>query len=112
MASLSDLNETVAAYKSFAKSGEKTLNDIDDKFPKLFKNIESSAKSFQYMTSIISHTVKRGDYNLKRILTPAVNEIRSLSNDIREVGDEIKTLVQDPTGTLLNGKSLRKGPGE
>ncbi len=112
VASLSDLNETIAAYKSLAKSGENTLHSIDKRVPTLFKDIESGAKSLKNTSNLISRTIKRGDYNLKRILTPAVSELRSLSNDFKEVGDEIKTLAQDPAGTFLNGKSLPKGPGE
>jgi len=112
LASLSDLNETIAAYKRLAKSGMHTLNGIDKQVPTLFKSIEHSANSLKKTTNLIQRTIRRGDYNFKQIFTPAVSEVRSLSNDLRELSDEVKTLVQDPTGTLFNGKSLPKGPGE
>ncbi len=112
LVSLQDINKTLTAYRELAESGKSTLSSIDKRIPKLFKSIESSAKSLEHTSHIISTTIKRGDYNLKRILTPAVKELRVLSSDYRELGDELKAVIQDPSGALLNGKSIQKGPGE
>ncbi len=112
LVSLQDINRTLAAYRALAQRGEKTINRIDKQIPKLFNNIEKSAKSLERTSNLISKTIKRGDYNLKRILTPAVTELRVLSSDFRELGDELKAVIQDPSGALLNGKSIQKGPGE
>ena len=112
LVSLQDINKTLTAYRELAESGKSTLSSIDKRIPKLFKNIERGAKSLEHTSHIISTTIKRGDYNLKRILTPAVKELRVLSSDYRELGDELKAVIQDPSGALLNGKSIQKGPGE
>lgn len=108
-ASIKDLNRsfvtTFDEYKKLAKDAKATLGVINTKLPKLVKSVDRTS-------SLIHKTIVRGDYNFKRIFTPAVREFRTLSISIKELGDELQTLVKDPTGTLINGKSPPKGPGE
>ena len=110
--SLKDINATVVEYKKLAKGGEKTITLVNKKLPQLLKNINLASKKLQNASDLLSRSINRGDYNLKRILTPAVNELRSLSSDYRELGDEFKTILRDPAGSIFNGKSIMKGPGE
>lgn len=112
VASLKDINSTIKAYKDLANIGQKTLSGVNNKLPALINSIKKSVKSLERTSNLIGRTIHRGDYNLKRILTPAVSELRSLSNDYRELGDEIREMVQNPAGALINGKSLSRGPGE
>jgi len=112
ISSLRDVNSTLLEYKKLARDGQKTFKVVNSKLPLLLNSVNKSAKSLKVTANMIQRSIKRGDYNLKRILSPAVIDINILSNRYQELADEIEALVQNPTAKLLNGKTLQKGPGE
>ena len=111
-----DLNKTItltlAEYKQLAINGNLTIKNINSKLPKLIKNLNSSAKALKSSALTFKKSVNRGDYNLKRILRPAIYDLKDLSIKYRELADELKAITTDPNRSLFNGASLPKGPGE
>ncbi len=111
-----DLNRTVAdtlnEYKKLARNGNIALDEINKKLPKLLSGLEKATKNISSASYLISKTIKRGDYNLNRILSPAMADLKDLIVKYKEVGDELKALAQNPGSRLLNGVKPPKGPGE
>jgi len=106
------INHTLKEYNSLAKSGKVTLKILNKKLPKLLNDFDKTAKKISYTTTLLNKTIKRGDYNLKRILNPAVINLKELSIEYKELADELKSVARDPASAIFNGKSVPKGPGE
>ena len=109
---LQDVNITLNKYKILANSGNKTIYILNKRLPGLFSSIQNSANKLGKTSYLIEKTVKRGDYNLKRILRPAVIDLKELSISYIELANELKSLIENPTGAIFNGVSMPKGPGE
>ena len=107
-----DINSTISEYKKLAKNGNKTLKIVNSKLPGLLDSIQNSAKKLSKTTALIDRTIKRGDYNLKRILKPAIVDLKELSISYIELSNEFKSLLQSPTQSIFNGAYVPKGPGE
>jgi phospholipid/cholesterol/gamma-HCH transport system substrate-binding protein len=107
-----DINSTISEYKKLAKNGNKTLKIVNSKLPSLLNSIQNSAKKLSKTTALIDRTIKRGDYNLKRILKPAIVDLKELSISYIELSNEFKSLLQSPTQSIFNGAYVPKGPGE
>ena len=113
---IKDLNKTVIStlldYKKLAKNSNKSLKFLNNNLPKLVTNLNSSLKSINRASITLQKSINRGDYNLKRILKPAIVDLKELSIKYNELADELTSMAQDPSGTIFNAKSLPKGPGE
>lgn len=107
-----DLNNTIIEYKKLAINGNISLKTLNKKLPKLLNDIDKTANKISYTSTIVNRTIKRGDYNLKRILKPAVVDLKELSIEYKELADDLKSVARNPAGAIFNGKSLPKGPGE
>jgi len=112
----SDLNKsissTLAEYKKLAKKGNISLDTINKKLPKILININKASKNLSNASYLVSKTIKRGDYNLKKILAPAIVNLHELSIEYKELAQELKAFLANPTNSLFNPKNLPKGPGE
>ncbi len=109
---LNDINTTLAEYKKLAKNGNKAIHIVNSKLPSLIESIQNSANNLSKTTALIDKTIKRGDYNLRRILKPAIIDLKELSVSYIELSNEFKSLLQSPTQAIFNGASMPKGPGE
>jgi len=107
-----DLNNTIIEYKKLAINGNISLKTLNKKLPKLLNDIDKTANKISYTSTIVNRTIKRGDYNLKQILKPAVVDLKELSIEYKELADDLKSVARNPAGAIFNGKSLPKGPGE
>lgn len=108
----SSIVTTLKEYKKLAKKGNITLDRVNKKLPKLLKDLDLATLKVAKTSKIINRTVKRGDYNFKRILRPAIVNLKELSVEYKDLANELKALAQNPTGSIFNGKSIPKGPGE
>lgn len=106
------LTSTLIEYKKLAKKGDITLNTLNKKLPKLLNDFDRASIRIDKSAKLLNKTIKRGDYNLKRILAPAVVNLKELALDYKELADELKALSQNPAGAIFNAKTLPKGPGE
>jgi len=116
IAVIRDLNKsishTLTEYNKLAKNGNLTLKTLNAKLPKLLTNVNSAAKRLSATSKLLNRTIKRGDYNLKRILRPAVINVQELSIKYKELANELEALTNNPVGSIFNPKNPPKGPGE
>lgn len=103
---------TLTVYKKLGERGNITLKNINKKLPKLLADLDITLKNVSKTSKTIDKTVKRGDYNFKRILRPTIVDLKELSVEYKDLANELKALAQNPAGTIFNGKSRPKGPGE
>ena len=112
----SDVNNSIVTtlkeYKKLAQKGNIALDGINKKLPKLLKDIDLTLLRVSKASKTINRTIRRGDYNFKRILRPAVVDLKELSVEYKDLANELKALTQNPAGSIFNGKSRPKGPGE
>jgi len=106
------ISRTLAEYNKLAKNGNITLKTLNAKLPTLISNVNNAAKKLSMTSKILNRTIKRGDYNLKRILRPAVINVQELSIKYKELANELEALTNNPVGSILNPKNPPKGPGE
>jgi len=116
VAVIKDLNksisQTLTEYNKLAKNGNITLKTLNTKLPTLLRNVNSAAKRLSATSKLLNRTIKRGDYNLKRILRPAVVNVQELSIKYKELANELESLTNNPVGSIFNPKNPPKGPGE
>lgn len=112
----SDINNsivtTLTEYKKLAKKGNVTLDSVNKKLPKLLKDLDLTLVRVAKTSKTINRTIKRGDYNFKNMLRPAIVDLKELSVEYKDLANELKALAQNPAGSIFNGKSRPKGPGE
>jgi len=73
------------------------------------QSIEKTSKNLNRLTLKIEKSLDRGDYSLKKILEPAVVDVRIL---VKQLGDVSKELEQNPSAILFKSRKSRRGPGE
>jgi len=103
---------TLQTYNKLAQNGNIALTHINKKLPKLLNDIDNASIKLSAVAKTLNRTIKRGDYNLKRILHPAIVDLKELSIKYIEISDDLKALLANPAGAIFNGKSVPKGPGE
>ena len=112
----SDINNsivtTLTEYKKLAKKGNVTLDSVNKKLPKLLKDLDLTLVRVAKTSKTINRTIRRGDYNFKNMLRPAIVDLKELSVEYKDLANELKALAQNPAGSIFNGKSRPKGPGE
>ena len=112
----SDINNsivtTLTEYTKLAKKGNVTLDSVNKKLPKLLKDLDLTLVRVAKTSKTINRTIRRGDYNFKKILRPAIVDLKELSVEYKDLANELKALAQNPAGSIFNGKSRPKGPGE
>ena len=105
---ISTLNE----YKKLAINGNKSLSVFNKRLPTLLNSMQTTLYRLSKTTKLIDKSIKRGDYNLNRILTPAVIDLKILAKRYLELGDELNSILKSPTNAIFNGTYIPKGPGE
>jgi len=108
----SSIVTTLTEYRKLAKKGNLTLNSVNQKLPKLLKDLDIATLRVAKTSKTINNTIKRGDYNLKRILRPSIIDLKELSVQYKDLANELKALAENPAGSIFNGKARLKGPGE
>lgn len=73
------------------------------------EKLMQTSKNFNRMTVKIEKSLDRGDYNLKRILSPVMIDTQMLLKELRRLSRE---LDQNPSGLLFKSRKSRRGPGE
>jgi len=117
--SITTLSQSEEAIKEFRV----TMKRVSEEFHTLSSNISSNlhdleptisavkkmSKSVDKMIITFEKSVNRGDYNMQKIMTPMMIDIRELSTQIEEV---VLQLDQSPNDILFKSTKPRRGPGE
>jgi len=94
----------------------KDFHKVSDESITLFKNIQSSTKNINRLSQNMNRltlkfgkSLKRGDYNMKKIFEPMLVDIGRLT---KQLGDISRQIEQNPKDLLFKSRKSRRGPGE
>jgi phospholipid/cholesterol/gamma-HCH transport system substrate-binding protein len=111
-----ELNSSILGLR---KDVNKTIKNLESITAKIDKNLDSLLKEIKKTTSSIGNLsqeiqkrVKRGQYDLKRIVRPIEVDIKELSYQYQELANSLKTLTQNPSSIIFGSRRLKRGPGE
>ncbi|MBD3790252.1 MAG: MCE family protein [Campylobacterales bacterium] len=106
------LDELRASMKRITVSFEgatKDFTSIKERVNPTVEKLFATTKDFQRVTVKVEKSLDRGDYNLRKILEPAMIDIQILSSQINDLAQELK---QSPSDVLFKARKERRGPGE
>ncbi|WP_309497491.1 MlaD family protein [Sulfurovum sp.] len=114
--SLEEIDKTLQEFRVTMKNINMKLTEASDDFaqikevtvPTVEKLMETS-KNFNRVTLKVEKSLDRGDYNLKKILEPAIIDTQILLKELSTVSRELE---QNPSGILFKSRESRRGPGE
>ncbi len=100
-----------------------TMKSVSEEFHTLSSNITSNlhdleptitavkkmSKSVDQMVITFEKSVNRGDYNMQKVMTPMMIDIRELSTQMEEM---VLQLDQSPNDILFKSTKPKRGPGE
>ena len=127
MGALDEVNATVAAFRSSMeilttefqrlsvdvsegmKHANSSLEAIKDEGKPVLAKLMKTVKNFNRVTLRVERTLRRGDYNLKKIFEPVLVDIEIMGNQISELTRQIQ---RSPNDMIFKSRKSRRGPGE
>jgi phospholipid/cholesterol/gamma-HCH transport system substrate-binding protein len=127
MDSIDEANKTVVAFRNTMttlteqfkvlsadiarelKNANSSLGDIKEVTTPTLKKLMRTVKNFNRVTLRVERTLKRGDYNLKKLFEPVLVDIEIMGN---QISDLMKQVEQNPNDLLFKSRKRKKGPGE
>ena len=127
MGALDEVNATVAAFRASmerlttefqglsmdiskgVKRANHSLAAIKDEGKPVLKKLMKTVKNFNRVTLRVERTLRRGDYNLKKIFEPVLVDIEIMGNQISELTRQIQ---RSPNDMIFKSRKTRRGPGE
>jgi len=98
-------NITNSFDSSFGKDIQKTL-----------KEFKTTSKEMKILIKNINKTVKRGDYDLKKITKPTLQKLSNMIDEISELSikmeDAVEEIKESPSDLLFKKRAIKLGPGE
>ncbi|HHE05543.1 MAG TPA: MCE family protein [Epsilonproteobacteria bacterium] len=120
---LDEANNTLQAFRTSMHNVDKEFKAAVTDFKQMQRDFASikkvsvptinklmqTSKDFRRVTLKVEKSLDRGDYNLKKILSPVLIDVQILS---KQLGDMSRQLEQNPSGLLFKSRKSRRGPGE
>ncbi|SFV53080.1 Possible ABC transport system periplasmic substrate-binding protein [hydrothermal vent metagenome] len=103
------IKEFRVSFNKLAKGYDELALNLKRDMPPLTKSIKQTSDNIDRLSIEIEKTVKRGDYNFKKILQPSINDIEALSEELSRLTRELR---QSPSDILFKSRGSRRGPGE
>jgi phospholipid/cholesterol/gamma-HCH transport system substrate-binding protein len=125
--SIDEINKTVVVFRSAMhtlteefgalsaniteelKTANSNLGDIKKASTPALKKLMSTVKNFNRVTLRVERSLKRGDYNLKKLFEPVLVDIEIMGNQINDLMQQVE---RSPNDLLFKSRKTRKGPGE
>lgn len=109
MVSMEHINAKLTEAAADFKQMQKDFAEIKEASVPAIDALTAASKNFNRVTRKAEQSLERGDYNLKKILEPALIEMLILTNQLTTMS---RQLEQNPSELLFKSRQLRKGPGE
>ncbi len=108
-----ELIYTLQDTRVFIKDTNSSFNQIKDRLnidlTPAISNFIDASRGTTNMVNRFNNSIKRGDYNLNRILQPMITDIRVLTTQIEDLSI---MLERSPSDILFKSSKTKKGPGE
>ncbi len=111
-----EFNTTLRNFNAKADTIEEEVRGLSStlrqRLPSLLKNFDEAGASVAKVARGLELRLKRGEYDLKRIVRPLKIDIRELSYRYQELAEDLKALSRNPSSILFGSGHPMKGPGE
>jgi len=91
------------------QQSNRTLAQFKESVDPVIKKLTTTIKNFNRVTLRVERTVRRGDYNFKKIFEPLLIDMEIMSNQINRL---MQQLERSPNDLIFKSRKTRKGPGE
>ena len=106
---LDTLKKTLNDFDKSIASGANSVNRVSKELIPTIKDFKKTVNNFNSATLKVNAGLKRGDYNLRRIFEPMVNDLRVLTTQLNIL---IEHLQDSPNDIIFKSRQERRGPGE
>jgi len=103
---LGDFNQT---FRMLSDDFHTIATSVDKNVEPTLKQVTKMSEDIARLTKNIEKTIKRGDYNLKRMFAPMIVDIRELSHELESLSTHLN---RSPSDILFKSKKTTQGPGE
>ena len=103
------LKEPIANFNKAIKNSDENLDQITKELLPTIKKFKKTVDNFNTVTLKVKKGLVRGDYNLRRIFTPVVNDTRVLTTQLNIL---LQHLDQSPSDIIFQSRQKKRGPGE
>jgi phospholipid/cholesterol/gamma-HCH transport system substrate-binding protein len=111
-----ELNKTVVLLRADVNGTIRNLNSIttkiDNRLDSLIESVEDSTDSITSLSRAINKKLRRGEYDLKKIVRPIEVDLKELSYQYQELANSLKSITTNPSSLIFGSGKLRRGPGE
>ncbi|WP_292654363.1 MlaD family protein [Nitratifractor sp.] len=111
-----DFNRTLRHFDRKAAeltdSVQGVTRTLNEKLPKLLDNVDQAGQNVAQLARGIDRRLKRGDYDLRKMIRPIQIDIHELSYSYQELSEDLKALSRHPSSILFGAGHPPKGPGE
>ena len=111
-----EFNATMQRFDRRADTIEKEIAGItktlNDELPPVMKNIGDAGKNIARVAEGIDKRLRRGEYDLRKIVRPIRVDLSELSYRYQELAEDLKALSRHPSSLIFGGGQPPKGPGE
>jgi phospholipid/cholesterol/gamma-HCH transport system substrate-binding protein len=111
-----DFNSTMQRFDHRAELLTREIQGVtqvlDRELPPVMHNINDASQNIAEVAKGIDKRLKRGEYDLRRLVRPLQVDIGELSYRYQELAEDLKALSRNPSSLLFGGGHLPKGPGE
>ncbi|WP_456392141.1 MlaD family protein [Nitratifractor sp.] len=111
-----ELNTTLRHFdrrtEDLKKGIDRIVVTLDEELPPVMKNIRSAGENISRVARGIDRRLKRGEYDLRKIVRPLEVDLSELSYRYQELAEDLKNLSRHPSSLIFGGARPPKGPGE
>ena len=93
-------------------SVQRITRTLDKKLPSLMDNVDEAGRNIAQVARGIDRRLKRGEYDLRKMIRPIQIDIRELSYSYQELSEDLKALSRHPSSLIFGSGHPPKGPGE
>ena len=93
-------------------SVQRITRTLDEKLPTLMDDVDQAGRNVAQVARGIDRRLKRGEYDLRKMIRPIQIDIRELSYSYQELSEDLKALSRHPSSLIFGFGHPPKGPGE
>jgi phospholipid/cholesterol/gamma-HCH transport system substrate-binding protein len=111
-----DFNATMQRFDRRAELLTREIQGVtqvlDRELPPVMRDIREAGHNIAEVAKGIDKRLKRGEYDLRKLVRPLQVDISELSYRYQELAEDLKSLSRNPSSLLFGGAHPPKGPGE